>query len=152
MNTYERIQVGDSFKMDRLITAEDVQMFAEVTGDDNPIHVDPEYAAASRFGKPVVHGVLLLGLISKVLGRDYPGHGSVAVGISCRFLRPVPVGSEVTVEIKISEKIEKRKYVKVRVYVYHDGQMALGGEGTVIPPSEEDAADEQPAKQRAEET
>lgn len=142
MNTYERIQVGDSFEMDRLITAEDVQMFAEVTGDDNPIHVDPEYAKRSRFGKPVVHGVLLLGLISKVLGRDFPGHGSVAVGISCRFLRPVPVGSEVTVEIKIAEKMEKRKYVKVRVYVYHDGKMALGGEGTVIPPSEDDVPGE----------
>jgi acyl dehydratase len=59
----------------------------------------------------VVHGVLLLGLISKVLGRDFPGHGSIAVGISCRFLRPVPVGSEVTVEVKISEKVEARKHV-----------------------------------------
>ena len=148
MNTYDSIQVGDSFSMERLITSEDVQMFAEVTGDDNPIHVDPEYAKTSRFGKPVVHGVLLLGLISKVLGRDYPGHGSVAVGISCRFLRPVPVGAEVTVEIKIAEKIEKRRYVKVRVYVYHKGKMALGGEGTVIPPSEE----EEPGPQPREET
>ena len=135
MNTYESIQVGDSFSMERLITTKDVQMFADVTGDDNPIHVDPEYAKSSRFEKPVVHGVLLLGLISKVLGRDFPGHGSVAVGISCRFLRPVPVGAEVTVKIEVAEKMEKRQYIKVRVYVHYEGKMALGGEGTVIPPS-----------------
>ena len=138
MNTYESIQVGDSYSTTRVITPEDVEMFAEVTGDDNPIHVDEAYARETRFGQRIVHGVLLLGLISKVLGRDFPGHGSVAVGISCRFLRPVPVGSEVTVEVQIAEKIEKRKYVKARVYIYLDGKMALGGEGTVIPPSEED--------------
>lgn len=140
MATYESIEVGDSFKNDRFISADDVQTFADITGDDNPLHVDEEYARESRFGRRVVHGVFLLGLISKVLGRDFPGHGSVAVAISCRFLRPVPVDSEVTVEIKISEKIEKRKHVKVRVYIYHEGKMALGGEGTVIPPSDEEGA------------
>ena len=138
---FDDIEVGDSHSMKRVITADDVQTFADITGDDNPIHVDSEYAEQhSRFGKPVVHGVFLLGLISKVLGRDYPGHGSIAVGISCRFLRPVPVGSEVTVEIKVSDKNEERGHIKVRTYVYRDGKMALGGEGTVIPPSKEDVA------------
>ena len=81
MATYESIEVGDSFKSDRFISEDDVQTFADITGDDNPIHVDEEYARESRFGHRVVHGVFLLGLISKVLGRDFPGHGSVAVGI-----------------------------------------------------------------------
>jgi acyl dehydratase len=139
-HTYDSIQIGDSFTMKRLITAADVRTFADVTGDDNPIHVDADYAAAhSRYERPIVHGVLLLGLISKVLGRDFPGHGSVAVGISCRFLRPVPVGSEVDVEVKVSEKIESRKWIKVRVYVYLDGKTVLGGEGTVIPPTGDEA-------------
>lgn len=139
MATYESIDVGDSHEWTRLITAEDVKSFAEITGDDNPVHVDEDYAAEhSRFGRPIVHGVLLLGLISKVLGRDFPGHGSIAVGISCRFLRPVPVGSEVRVQIKVSEKIEKNKHVKVRTYIYRDGKMVVGGEGRVIPPTEEE--------------
>lgn len=138
MNTYETIQVGDSFSTRRFLSAEDVRTFANLTGDDNPIHVDEEYAANTRFGKPIVHGVLLLGIISKVLGRDFPGHGSIAVAISCRFLRPVPVGSEITVEIKINEKVDKHKHVKGRVYIYHEGRIALGGEATIIPPSEED--------------
>lgn len=138
VNTYESIEIGDSYTTTRHITAEDVKTFAEITGDDNPIHVDEEYAKNSRFGKPVVHGVLLLGLISKVLGRDFPGHGSVAVGISCRFLRPVPVGSEVTLEVKVADKKDAHRHIKVRVYVYLDGKMALGGEGTVIPPGEDE--------------
>ncbi|HKL88839.1 MAG TPA: MaoC family dehydratase [Salinibacter sp.] len=138
-NTYESIEVGDSHEWTRVITKEHVQQFAEITGDDNPLHVDEEYASEhSRFNRPIVHGVLLLGLISKVLGRDFPGHGSIAVGISCRFLRPVPVGSEVRVQIKVSEKVEKNKHVKVRTYIYRDNQMVLGGEGRVIPPTEEE--------------
>jgi acyl dehydratase len=137
-HTFETIQVGDSYEWKRVISADDVKSFAEITGDDNPIHVDEEYAKEhSRFGRPIVHGVLLLGLISKVLGRDFPGHGSIAVGISTRFLRPVPVGSEVTVQIKVSEKLEESKHIKVRVYVYREGKMCLGGEGRVIPPTEE---------------
>jgi acyl dehydratase len=83
---------------------------------------------------------LLLGLISKVLGRDFPGHGSIAVGISCRFLRPVPVGAEVTVEIKVAEKLESSQHVKVKVYIYREGKMVLGGEGRVIPPTEDEEA------------
>lgn len=141
-NTYESIEIGDSYTSTRLITAEDVKTFADITGDDNPIHVDPEYAAErSRFGKPIVHGVFLLGLISKVLGRDFPGHGSIAVGISCRFLRPVPVGSEVKLEVRVSEKIDSQKHVKMRVYAYLDDKMVLGGEGRVIPPADEDEAE-----------
>ena len=136
MHTYDSLQPGDSFTYSRTISADDVRAFAEITGDDNPIHVDEDYARESRFGKPIVHGVLLLGIISKVLGRDFPGHGSIAVSLSARFLRPVPVGSEVTVEIKITEKIEKYRHVKGRVYVYHAGKIVLGGEATLIPPGE----------------
>jgi 3-hydroxybutyryl-CoA dehydratase len=135
MHTYESLQVGDSFTFDRHITASDVDAFADITGDDNPIHVDPEYASTTRFGKPIVHGVFLLGIVSKVLGRDFPGHGSVAVGISCRFLRPVPIDSDITVEVRVAEKIDRHKHVKCKVYVYREGKMVLGGEATLIPPS-----------------
>ena len=136
-HTYDSIQVGDTFEWTRTLTPEDVQQFADVTGDDNPIHIDPEYAATTRFGKPIAHGVLVLGLVSKVLGRDFPGPGSVAVSISAKFLRPVPVGSEVRVEVKISEKIERHRHVKARVYAYVGGKMAVGGEAVMIPPSDD---------------
>ncbi len=136
MHTYESLEVGQSYSVDREITAEDVRAFADITGDDNPLHVDPEYAATTRFEKPIVHGVFLAGIISKVLGRDFPGHGSVAVSITCKFLRPVPVGSTVTAEVKVAEKIEKRRHIRMKVFVYIDGRIALGGEATLIPPGE----------------
>ncbi len=137
MNTYESLQVGDSFSIDRTITTTDVQTFADVTGDDNPLHVDEEFAAKTRFGKTIVHGVFVVGIISKVLGRDFPGPGSVAVSISCKFLRPVPVGSTITIEVKVAEKIEKYGHVRMRVYAYLAGKMVLGGEAVLIPPPSE---------------
>lgn len=137
MHTYDTLKVGDSYRWSRIITAEEVQTFASVTGDDNPLHVDPEYASGTRFGRPVVHGVFVLGLASKVLGRDFPGHGSIAVSLSARFLRPVPVGEEVTIEVKVAEKLEAHRHVKIRLYAYTGGKLAVGGEAVVIPPSPE---------------
>jgi acyl dehydratase len=137
MRTYDDLQIGDQYSSSRYVTTEDVRAFAEVTGDDNPIHTDEAYARRTKYGGPIVHGVLLMGLISKVLGRDFPGPGSIAVGISCRFLRPVPVGSEVTVEVKIVEKVEKTRHVRARVYAYVAGKMVLGGEATLVPPVDE---------------
>ncbi|NNE71076.1 MAG: MaoC family dehydratase [Rhodothermales bacterium] len=133
-NTYDALEVGQTFSVDRLITAEDVRIFADVTGDDNPLHIDEEFAASTRFGKPIVHGVFLLGIISKVLGRDFPGPGSVAVSISSKFVRPVPVGSTITVEVRVAEKLEKYKHIRMKVYVYMAKKMALAGEATLIPP------------------
>ena len=139
MHTYESLQVGETYSVERTITAEDVRTFADVTGDDNPLHVDEEYAAGTRFGHTIVHGVLLTGIISKVLGRDFPGPGSIAVSITCKFLRPVPVGSTVKVEVKVAEKIEKYGHIRMRVFVYLEGKMSLGGEAVLIPPSAEES-------------
>ncbi|MCZ6705256.1 MAG: MaoC family dehydratase, partial [Bacteroidetes bacterium] len=130
MNTFESLNVGDTFSIERLISAEDVRAFADVTGDDNPLHVDEEYASGTRFGQTIVHGVFLTGLISKVLGRDFPGPGSIAVSITCKFLRPVPVGSTVTIEVKVAEKIQKYGHIRMRVYVYLGRKMSVGGEAT----------------------
>ena len=137
MNNYESLRVGDSFSSERTVTADDVKLFADVTGDDNPLHVDAEYAASTRFGEPIVHGVFLSSLISKVLGRDFPGPGSIAVSINCKFLRPVPVGSTVNIEVKVAEKIEKYGQIRMRVYVTLNGRIALGGEAVLIPPGSE---------------
>lgn len=139
MHTFDSIQVGDTYSIKRFLSKADVEAFADVTGDDNPLHVDEEYASGTRFGHTVVHGVLLIGIISKVLGRDYPGHGSIAVSISAKFLRPVPVGSEVEIEIRVAEKIERHRHVRLRVYVYLNKKMAVGGEAVVIPPFSESA-------------
>ena len=73
-------QEGDQFQWERFISAEDVKRFAEVVGDLNPIHLDAEFAEGSFFKKRIVHGAFLGGLISKVLGMDFPGQGTVYIG------------------------------------------------------------------------
>ena len=135
-HTYDSIKIGDSYRAKRFISAADVEGFAEVTGDDNPIHLDEEHAKNTRFGVRVVHGVLLLGIVSKVLGRDFPGHGSIAVSMSVKWLRPVPVDSEVEIEVTVVEKVDSRRHVRARIAGYLNRKMCLGGEAVFIPPSE----------------
>ena len=135
--TFETIEKGAEYSNTRFVSDDDVALFAQVTGDDNPIHLDDEYARTTRFEGCIVHAVFLLGLISKVLGRDFPGPGSVAVTISCRFLRPVPVNSHVRVDVKIVEKLEARRLVRAKTYVYLEGnRMAVAGEVTFMAPGE----------------
>ena len=134
--TYDALQIGDGFTFTRLITAEQVRDFAALSGDDNPIHLDPEAARAMGFERPIVHGTFVLGIASKVMGRDFPGPGSLAVSLSAKFLRPIPVDSEVTLEVKVAEKLERFRHVKMRIYAYMGGKMMMGGEAVVIPPKE----------------
>jgi acyl dehydratase len=135
IHTYDDLEVGDSYRATHFISEQDVRAFAEITGDTNPIHIDEEFARQSQLGHRIVHGVLLLGIVSKVLGRDYPGHGSIAISLTSRFLRPVPVNSEITIEYKVTEKLAKHKHVKGRICVYYDNKRALVGDTIVIPPT-----------------
>ena len=135
MPTYDDLTVGDRHTFVRTLTADDVRAFAGVSGDDNPIHLDDAAARAAGFPDgAIAHGALLMAVISKVLGRDYPGAGAVAVSLTCKFLRPVPVGSEVTFEVQVAEKIERFGHVRMKVYAYRAGKMAMGGEAVLIPP------------------
>ncbi len=135
-HTYATLAVGDRFSFTRTITAEDVRDFARISGDDNPLHLDPEAARAQGFPDAIVHGVFLTALVSKVLGRDFPGAGAVAVSITCKFLRPVPVDSEVTIEVQVAEKLERFQHIRMQVYVYRAGKMAMGGDAVLIPPKD----------------
>ena len=135
MHTYDTLEPGQNFRFTRTITAAEVADFARLSGDDNPIHLDAEAGRAAGFPGAIVHGVFLTALVSKALGRDFPGAGAVAVSITCKFLRPVVVDSEVTIEVQVAEKIERFRHVKMKVYAYNEaGKMALGGEAVLIPP------------------
>lgn len=134
--TYDSLAVGDSFSLTRTITTDEVRTFADLTGDENPLHVDPEYAEDTRFGKPIVQGVLLLAVFSKILGHDFPGGGTIAVSLSGRYVRPVPVEAEIEFRVRVTEMIEKRKHVKAQVRASHAGEMILEGEAVMIPPSD----------------
>lgn len=123
---------GDQFKWKRFISAEDVKRFAEVVGDLNPIHLDAELAEKSFFKKRIVHGAFLGGLISKVLGMDFPGQGTVYISQNSVFKRPVHVDTMVTVEVKVTQAIaEKRRLVLDTNVLNEKGEVCLTGSATI---------------------
>ena len=125
-------QEGDGFSFERFISADDVRQFAEIVGDLNPIHLDAEFAEKSFFKKRIVHGAFLAGLISKVLGMDFPGQGTVYISQNSVFKRPVYVDTKVSMEIKVTQVIpEKRRLVLDTTIRNGDGEVCLAGSATV---------------------
>lgn len=127
--------VGDGFSFQRTISSEDVQRFAETVGDLNPVHLDADFAEKSFFKKRIVHGAFLGGLISRVLGMDFPGQGTIYISQSSVFKRPVYVDTTVRVEVKVTEVIpEKRRLVLDTTVLNADGEVCLSGSATVWRP------------------
>jgi len=123
---------GDGFSMERFISVNDVKRFAEVAGDLNPIHLDEEFAEKSFFKKRIVHGAFLAGLISKILGMDFPGQGTVYISQNSVFKRPVYVDTTVKVEVKVTEVLtEKRRLVLDTNVFNEEGKICLAGSATV---------------------
>ncbi len=108
---YIDYSIGDQFRETRLIRFEDVAKFADVVGDNNPIHLDKEFAEKSSFRGRIVHGAFLVGLISKILGVDFPGSGSIYLSQEIKFLRPVYVDTAIEILLEIIETdLEKQRF------------------------------------------
>ncbi len=135
MSTEFPYNVGDEFRFERFISSEDVRKFAEVVGDLNPVHLDADFAEGSFFKKRIVHGAFLGGLISKVLGMDFPGQGTIYISQNSVFKRPVYVDTAVTVEVRVTEVIqEKRRLVLETTVRNAEGEVCLAGTATVWRP------------------
>jgi 3-hydroxybutyryl-CoA dehydratase len=123
---------GDSFSFERFISADDVKRFADVVGDSNPVHLDETFASATSFKKRIVHGAFLAGLISKVLGMDFPGEGTIYISQTSAFKRPVFVDSTVKVEVKVTQvNADKRRLVLDTTVLNSDGKACLAGSAEV---------------------
>lgn len=132
MATDFSFQEGDGFRWERHISADDVRQFAEIVGDQNPVHIDAEFAEESFFKKRIVHGAFLAGLISKVLGMDFPGQGTVYISQNSVFKRPVYVDTTVSVEVKVTQVIaEKRRLVLDTNISNSNGEVCVTGSATV---------------------
>ena len=125
-------QESDQFKWERYISGEDVKRFAEVVGDLNPIHLDAELAEESFFKKCIVHGAFLTGLISKVLGMDFPGQDTVYISQNSTFKRPVYVDTKVTVEVRVTQVIEEKRRLVLETNTLNEkGEICLTGSAMV---------------------
>jgi len=135
MATYEQIQPGDSAAFTKTISESDVYLFAGITGDLNPAHVDAVSAAAGMFKQRIAHGMLTGSFVSTVLAMQLPGPGTIYVGQTLQFKAPVFIGDTITARVEAIEKLEQRKWVKFRTTITNqDGKLVVDGEATVIPP------------------
>ncbi len=132
---FEDLSLGMSHETNHVITEKDIELFAEVSGDRNPLHMDEDFASKTPFGQRIAHGALTASYISGILGNNLPGPGSIFVGLSMRFRRPVFIGSEVLVRVEVTEMRERGNRVTLKVSCIVDGKAAISGEAQVMVPS-----------------
>ena len=126
-------KIGDSAEITKKIEQSDVDAFADVTGDYNPVHVDEEFAKTTRFGQRIAHGMLTASLISAVLANKLPGEGSVYLGQTLQFVAPVFPGDEVTARVTVKEIREDKPIVRLEtVCVNQRGEVVIRGEATIL--------------------
>ncbi len=135
--TFEEINIGDSASYTKVVSREMVKAFSEISGDTNPIHLDEEYAKGTIFKENIAHGILVTGLISKVLGCDLPGYGAIYMSQQVSFKRPVKIGDEITATVEAISKDERRKTVTFRTYCKNQlGKIVIDGEAVGLPPKD----------------
>jgi 3-hydroxybutyryl-CoA dehydratase len=129
------LKVGDSAEVSKTIADEDVRAFAELTGDRNPVHLDEEYAASTRFGRRIAHGMLGASLISAVLANELPGRGTVYLSQHLRFTAPVFPGDTVTARVTVKAVREDKPVVTLEtVCTNQRGERVVEGEAVVLVP------------------
>ena len=135
--TYDEIQVGDSASLVRTLKPQDIQLFAIMSGDVNPSHVDPEYARSSMFREVIAHGMWGGALISTVLGTQFPGPGTIYIDQTLHFSRPVGLGDTITVTLTATRKFDHNHHILFDcVCTNQDGQKVIGGTAEVLAPTE----------------
>ena len=127
------LRVGDAAEMQKTIGEEEVRAFAGLTGDRNPVHLDEEYAARTRFGRRIAHGMLGASLISAVLANELPGRGTVYLSQTLRFTAPVFLGDTVTARVVVKAVREDKPVVTLEtVCTNQRGERVVEGEAVVL--------------------
>jgi acyl dehydratase len=125
------MQVGDKARRSRSITARDIELFTELTGDRNPLHYDVDAAARSRFGGIIVQGGVTSGLLNAVVAEDLPGPGSVFLQVDWSFRAPVRPGDVITAEVEVLEVREDKPISTLRTTISNQDDVVVL-EGTAV--------------------
>ncbi len=127
------MQVNDVYQHDFKFTQEEVNRFAEVTGDNNPVHTNAEYAAKSQFRKPIMHGMLGASLFSKVFGTLFPGEGTIYLKQNLNFLKPMYVDVNYEAIFTVKEVlVDKNRAVVETIIRNPEGFVCTSGEATIM--------------------
>jgi 3-hydroxybutyryl-CoA dehydratase len=140
---FDELAAGDAAEFSKTVTEADVVLYAGITGDLNPAHVDEVAASAGRFGGRIAHGMLVAGFISTVLGTRLPGPGTIYLSQSLRFTAPVRLGDTVTARVEVAELVPAKRRARLATTVRNQrGETVVEGEAVVLVPArpEEGAA------------
>jgi 3-hydroxybutyryl-CoA dehydratase len=133
--TIAELQVGDFAEHAKTISEGDVYLFAGITGDLNPAHINAQEAEKGMFKGRIAHGMLSAGLVSAVLGMQLPGPGTIYLSQTLKFTAPVRFGDTITARAEVTERnVEKNRIVLKTVCTNQDGKVVLDGEALVLPP------------------
>ncbi|MCE5334960.1 MAG: MaoC family dehydratase [Desulfobacteraceae bacterium] len=132
----EELKIGDSAEFTKTLTESDICLYAGITGDFNPAHIDETYAGKTRFKGRVAHGMLVAGLVSAVLGTRLPGPGTIYLKQDLKFHLPVRIGDTITARVEITSIVPRRNLAYLRTTCSNqDGKLVLDGEAVVMPPT-----------------
>jgi 3-hydroxybutyryl-CoA dehydratase len=132
---FEDLEPGMEASLARTVSAADILGFAEITGDRNPVHLDPEYAARTVFKEPIAHGMLTAGYISAVFASELPGPGAIYVSQTLNFRAPVKAGDRVVAKVRIVEIYPARRRVRFECVCSVGGKPVLEGEAVLMVPA-----------------
>lgn len=130
----DQVQVGMQASMTRQVTDADIQVFADLSGDYNPVHLDDEYAAASPFKQRIAHGMLSATFLSTLLGTKLPGEGSIYTSQTLKFVRPVYVDDTVTASVSVTKVNLEKKRVTLETVCMVDNKPVITGEAEIYIP------------------
>ena len=131
----EELEIGMSRHITKEVTDRDIELFAEVSTDRNPVHLDDDYAKDTIFQGRIAHGMLTAGLISAVIGEQLPGHGTIYMGQQLTFMAPVRPGDVVRAEVTVLDIDHAKRRVTLKTECLVDGKPVLKGEAKVLAPS-----------------
>ena len=135
---FEDLEVGMTAIYSRTVTESDIVLFCGISGDTNPIHLNKEYAARTRFGGIIAHGMLSASLISTVLGTKLPGLGAIYISQNCLFRAPVRAGDTVVARATVTELVAEKTRAKLATTCTVAGRVVIDGEAVMLVPSRDE--------------
>ena len=133
--TYDQLEIGDTAEFSKTVSESDVYLYAGITGDLNPAHINEDYAQTTFFKNRIAHGMLSGGFISAVIGMKLPGPGTIYMSQKLNFLAPVRIGDTITAKVEVVEKLDEKKKVRLETNCYNqEGTQLVSGEALVSPP------------------
>jgi 3-hydroxybutyryl-CoA dehydratase len=130
---YEEVKIGDTAEITKTITEADVVNYAGIIADFNPLHVNKEFAAKTRFGQRVVHGMLVASFFSTIVGMCIPGYNALYLSQEAKFVKPTFIGDTITARAEVIEKIDEKKRIILKTEIYNQrGELVVTGKAVTM--------------------